>query len=118
MKGYSEFGWYKGEGQNSVIEDGAFINLGFRPRFLLVKRWNGAEGWSIMDTKRSPNNPITRRTVPDTDAAENTTATTHDFDIMANGFKIRNADGWHNADDINYVYAAFAEHPFKLARAR
>jgi hypothetical protein len=42
------------------------------------------------------------------------------MDFVANGVKIRNAsgDGSINGNGSTYIYAAFAENPFTLARAR
>ena len=45
-------------------------------------------------------------------------ATGTGVDILSNGFKLRNADSGTNASGGTYIYAAFAEHPFKTARAR
>ena len=40
------------------------------------------------------------------------------FDYYANGFKAKSALNEINTSGETYVYAAFAEHPFKTARAR
>ena len=39
-------------------------------------------------------------------------------DLLSNGFKIRGTSGEQNTSGNVYLYAAFAEHPFKTARAR
>ena len=41
-----------------------------------------------------------------------------DIDILSNGFKIKNGNASTNGSGYNYIYAAFAEMPFKYARAR
>jgi hypothetical protein len=38
--------------------------------------------------------------------------------MVANGFKIRNAQGFDNASGATYIYAAFAETPQKFSLAR
>ena len=38
-------------------------------------------------------------------------------DLLSNGFKLRGTDNSINGSH-NYIYAAFAENPFKTARAR
>ncbi len=38
--------------------------------------------------------------------------------FLSNGFKIRIDPQSINTDGQEYIYAAFAEHPFKTARAR
>ena len=41
------------------------------------------------------------------------------IDILSNGFKLKaDPSGYSNYNGWSYVYAAFAEHPFKTARAR
>jgi hypothetical protein len=40
------------------------------------------------------------------------------MDILSNGFKLRFAGGEVNASGVTYIYAAFAEAPFKFANAR
>ena len=39
-------------------------------------------------------------------------------DFLSNGFKIRNNGSFTNTNGNTYVYLAFAESPFKNARAR
>ena len=51
---------------------------------------------------------------PDLGAAESTAAT----DFLSNGFKPRTAQTLQNASGATYIYAAFAENPFKNALAR
>jgi len=48
------------------------------------------------------------------DADNNSAA---DVDRLANGFKIRDSGSPRNANGDQYIYFAFAEHPFKYARA-
>jgi ribosome-associated toxin RatA of RatAB toxin-antitoxin module len=40
------------------------------------------------------------------------------MDILSNGFKLRFATGEVNASAATYIYAAFAENPFKYGNAR
>ena len=46
--GYSKFGRYKGNGN----ADGTFVYTGFKPAFVLNKRYSTAEGWHIFDNVR------------------------------------------------------------------
>jgi hypothetical protein len=41
----------------------------------------------------------------------------YDIDFLSNGFKLRNSNGNWNTTGT-YIYAAFAENPFKTSRAR
>jgi hypothetical protein len=113
VAGYSSFGSYQGNG--SV--DGTFVFTGFRPRFILLKRYDASgHSWNIMDTARSTNNVVAATLFPDSSAAE---ASSVSMDILSNGFKFRTSSGGPNGSGMDYIYAAYAEHPFASnARAR
>jgi hypothetical protein len=40
------------------------------------------------------------------------------MDILSNGFKMRDGTAFDNGSGNVYIYAAFAENPFKYALAR
>lgn len=46
------------------------------------------------------------------------TAGEEGYDLPVDGFKIRNANDGHNGSGGTYLFAAFAESPFKTANAR
>ena len=105
-KGYSKFGSYSGNGN----ADGPFIYTGFKPQFILWKRTDSANGWIIMDTKRSPFNVVDDLVEPQSSGAEATDSSYH-VDYLSNGFKIRNTNNVFNNSSGAYVYMAFAEEP-------
>ena len=111
VAGYSAFGSYVGNGSAS---DGPFVHTGFRPKFTLVKANLAGEHWSILDSARNTFNVTNTVLRPNLSNEEGTEA----VDFLSNGFKPRNAGGEYNASGTTYLYAAFAEHPFGLARAR
>jgi hypothetical protein len=111
VAGYSAFGSYTGNGSN----DGPFIYLGFRPRFVLIKSSTGAENWWLLDSARSANNVASLYLHPNTSGAEASFAT---VDFLSNGFKLRYNGAAVNASGATLIYAAFAENPFKYANAR
>jgi hypothetical protein len=112
IPGYSKFGRYTGNGS----ADGPFVYLGFRPKFLLFKRSDSAANWYIFDTSRGTYNINAPFLFPNRTDAE--TASTI-LDVLSNGFKIRSsASADWNANGGTYIYAAFAENPFKNANAR
>ena len=113
VAGYSAFGSYTGNGS----ADGTFVYLGFRPRFVLFKRTDSTASWYIYDTSRNTFNTMNNWLSPNQSVAENT-STTWEIDIVSNGFKIRNSGAFSNANGGTYIFAAFAEHPFKNALAR
>ena len=113
VAGYSAFGSYTGNGS----ADGPFVFLGFRPRFVMLKRTDVANDWAILDTARNTFNVTTQVLFPNSSVVEGTQTTP--MDILSNGFKVRNgADNYINASGGTYVYACFAENPFKLSLAR
>ena len=117
VEGYSRFGSYTGNGST----DGTFVYLGFRPAFLLYKRTDSTGNWLIDDNKTQTFNPDSNYLLADSSDAEGDTTTNtagHVFDMLSNGFKMRNTNSARNASGANYIYIAFASAPFKYANAR
>ena len=114
VEGYSSFGSYIG----NVNADGPFVYTGFRPRFLLVKGYDIAVSWQIYDSERNTFNLVDDELYPNLTDVENNQGVTGGFDFLSNGFKVRSVDSWLNSNNNNYIYAAFAERPFKYVRAQ
>ena len=110
VAGYSAFGSYTGNGST----DGPFVFTGHRPRYVLLKRTDTTSDWVVFDTSRDPYNVAVERLYPDLSNAEGVSGNILDF--LSNGFKLRSAN-W-NVSAGTYIYAAFAENPFNIARAR
>jgi hypothetical protein len=114
VDGFSKFGSYTGNGS----ADGPFVYTGFRPAFVMVKATSvSGESWAIMDNKRLGYNVI--------NSFLQANSTTAEFsyggggsDILSNGFKLRSTSTGLNGSGITFIYMAFAENPFKTARAR
>jgi hypothetical protein len=113
IAGFSRFGSYVGNGSTN----GPFVYLGFRPKFILVKNTQALQNWRIVDTSRSTYNQTIGMLEPSSSAAEYTDSGNSDYDIVSNGFKIRNTGGMNNNNET-HIFMAFAEHPFKNANAR
>ena len=113
VAGYSAFGSYTGNGSS----DGPFIYLGFRPRFILIRRTDAAGGWKIYNTSGLNYNPI-NTTLETQDAAAEATSASFNMDWLSNGFKLRTTYGDFNTSSSTYIYMAFAETPFKNSLAR
>ena len=105
VDGYSKFGTYTGNGN----ADGTFVYTGFKPAYVLTKSVSTTTNWNILDTTRSPINPVTARLKANGADAEDTART---FDFLSNGFKLRESGTDVNQSGIVYIYMAFAEHPF------
>jgi len=108
---YSAFGSYTGNG----LDDGTFVFTGFKIAYLLIKQSSGSNAWIVWDNARQDYNVQGPYLQPQ----DTTTEGDADYvDFLSNGFKWRTTNGAMNASGATYLYAAFAEHPFKTARAR
>ena len=114
VEGYSKFGSYTGNGST----DGPFVNLGFKPTLLIVKRTDAGASWEMADSLRDPFNAVTSILQADTSGAESTFSGTTDlYDFLSNGFKLRASHADFNGSGGTFIYMAFAKSPFKTATA-
>jgi len=112
IAGYSQFGSYTGNGST----DGPFIYTGFRPRFVMIKSSSATGAWELFDTSRNTYNVAQNWLLANTSDAE--VSGTLLIDILSNGFKFRDSGSDNNTNGATYIYAAFAEVPFKFANGR
>ena len=116
VEGYSAFGGpYSGTGSGST---GAFQYCGFKPRLLMIKRTDSSTSgnWIMLDSARSPHNVVNDPLYANDAAAEY--ADKHDIvDFLSNGFKIKAANNDGNNSGGSFIWAAWAESPFKTSRA-
>lgn len=111
VEGFSAFGSYEG---NANV-NGPMINVGFEPAWVMIKNADATGSWLLFDTARDTYNAVHKLLRGQLADAEDTSTTF--LDIVSNGFKIRStSNGTNNA--VTYVYAAFAETPYKTANAR
>jgi hypothetical protein len=112
VSGFSKFGSYIGNGST----DGPFVFCGFRPRWIMIKRIDTTADWEVLDTARDLTNGMGALLNPNLSNAE---AVSGPFiDCLSNGFKLRSTNAFFNASGGTYIFAAFAENPFKYALAR
>ena len=110
-QGYSKFGKYVGNGNNS----GPYIHLGFRPAFIMTKKSDGTSGWFMQDIKRGIKNNDTNTPVLQANGSfsEATVGfTDYEIDFLSNGFKLRDNNTYVNASGSTYIFMAFAESSF------
>jgi hypothetical protein len=83
----------------------------------MIKATTNISGnWVIIDTSRLTYNQNGTALYAN---VANSEVTTVYIDTLSNGFKIRNnSTNLNNSASDTYVYACFAENPFKLALAR
>jgi len=109
--GFSSTGIYTGNGN----ANGPFVNLGFKPAWVMVKRTDATAYWAIFDNTRSPFNEMNKEVYANEPQAE---TTSYKVDFLSTGFKFRNTGNDVSTNDGVYLYLAFAESPFKYANAR
>ena len=103
IKGFSKFGKYTGNGSTN----GTFVYTGFKPAFVMTKRTNDVGPWNMKDNKRPGYNDTDDSLFADQSVVEDVRS----FDILSNGFKLRNSGTEMNGGGSTYIYMAFAEHP-------
>jgi len=114
VAGYSAFGSYTGNGST----DGPFVFLGFRPRWVMVKLSSVATtSWAIYDSSRDTYNTEQNSLFADSSTSEISNSS-NGVDFLSNGFKLRTTNATWNSNTNTFIYAAFAENPFKLSLAR
>lgn len=112
ITGFSKFSSYTGNGS----ADGPFVHCGFKPKFILLKNAGAAgNNWFIWDSSRDSANVVQTYIFPSSSSAESTDVA---VDFLSNGFKVRSSSGNYNTSSGTYIFAAFAESPFKYSRAR
>ena len=108
VKGYSKIGSYTGNGSS----DGTFVYTGFKPAFLILKRYDSTNNWYMYNNKVNPYNETDRPLKADTSESESTIFGGNELDFLSNGFKLRDTLGATNASGASYIYMCFAENPF------
>ena len=104
------------DGPYVVVDDGA---SGFRPAWIMIKRSDsGTHHWRIWDSARSVDNVVEDYLSASSSGQEYGAGVGKSLDFLASGFKIRTTDTDMNASGGTYIYLAFADKPFNLARAR
>ena len=82
----------------------------------MTKRTDTASNWCVLDTARNPYNVASDNLAPNSSSTGDTIYGYMDF--VSNGIKMRNSDGAWNASGGTYIFACFAENPFKTSLAR
>ena len=108
IKGFSKFGFYVGNNQTS----GPQVYCGFRPKWLMIKKWESAENWNakstVVDEGQVAGTSEMKRSMKFDDNSSNTNCT---ITANATGFRPTTTDGKANGDNALYLYMAFAEMP-------
>ena len=114
VDGYSKVGSFVGNGSETA---GPFVYCGFRPAYVMIKQSSGTGSWVLLDTTRSAFNVINNASLWANDSSGEGGSASY-FDMLSNGFKIRDTDSDKNDSGQTYIFLAFAEMPFKHTNAR
>ena len=107
IQGFSAMGSYEGNGN----ANGSFIFTGFRPAWIMVKRYDTTNNWILLNNKMSLyNNEEGNELYADNDQYQNP-FTDGGVDFLSNGFKCRGTNASLNASTGDYAYVAFADSP-------
>ncbi len=113
IPGFSRFGKYTGNGS----ADGPFVWCGFKPRYVLIKNVSRAgPGWLQYDSVRQTYN-VNDNIFNLADSAAEGNPGGNPIDVLSNGFKCRVAGLSINTSGEAHIFVAFAEYPFKYAKA-
>jgi len=122
VAGFSKFGSYTGNGSS----DGPFVFCGFRPRWVMIKAsTSNSRNWGLVDSTRSYANVANHTLAANRSDGESyygngesVFGSFNKIDLLSNGFKPRENATWANGSGETYIFAAYAESPFKYALAR
>ena len=113
VPGVCKVGSYIGNGSGSGTTEGAYVNTGFRPKWIMIKWVTGgslsSEGWVIKDTTRQTFNENNDADIYATFTTAESAGSTHGVDFLSNGFKVRGGGGAVNKSGAQYLYLAMAE---------
>ena len=113
IPGFSKIQTYTGNGSS----DGPMIYTGFKPAFIIFKRYDGGtENWAMMDSTRSYHNTGNHTLATNSANAESSfgggesvDGGSNKNDIISNGIKIKEASNYNNTSGANYVCIAFGQ---------
>tara|TARA_R100001510_G_scaffold23867_1_gene21000 strand:- start:46 stop:1092 length:1047 start_codon:yes stop_codon:yes gene_type:complete len=107
VDGYSKCGKYTGNNSSS----GPFIYTGFKPSFIMIKRYDATGDWRIYDTKRfsagGPNNKL-HYLRPNNATTEGSTDSGGNWDMLSNGFRFYTSESEINGGG-DYIYYAVGQ---------
>ena len=105
VEGFSKMGGYYGNAQ----ADNARIETGFKPAWIMVKRYGASGDWAIWDSTRATTNPANNNLTSNATSPE-ASAGSIPIDITSTGFTIRSSGSTVGTFEY-YIYVAFAEAP-------
>ena len=105
IAGYSKISSYVGNGSSSKPP---FIMTGHKPSFILMKRWDAADHWYIINNKTIGYNDANYGVYPNLDNNEYT-GNVYIPRIYSNGFTLNTTDPQMNASGGQYMYMSIGQ---------
>jgi hypothetical protein len=102
--GISKFGSFTGNGSST----GPFVECGFKPRLVIVKRTDAASNWFMYDTIRGTNNKLYADSVQEDNGEDGGSTTSNTILSLSTGFQMTSGNG-SNANGGTYIFMAWAE---------
>jgi hypothetical protein len=102
--GVSKFGSYTGNGSST----GPFVECGFKPRMVIVKRTDANSNWFMYDTIRGTNNKLYAEGNYDENGEDGGSTTSNTILSLSTGFQMTSGNG-SNTNGGTYIFMAWAE---------
>ena len=102
--GVSKFGTYTGNGSST----GPFIECGFKPRLVIVKRTDAASNWFMYDTIRGTNNKLYAENTGTENSEDAGSTSSNTILSLSTGFQMTSGNG-SNTNGGTYIFMAWAE---------
>jgi hypothetical protein len=102
--GISKFGSFTGNGSST----GPFVECGFKPRLVIVKRTDAASNWFMYDTIRGTNNKLYADSVQEDNGEDGGSTTSNTILSLSTGFQMTSGNG-SNTNGGTYIFMAWAE---------
>jgi len=103
--GYSQFRAYTHNGASG--DTGTFVNLGFKPSFLMIKNTSASStDWIMYDSTRSTYNSVDDCLFPNEASAE---SVNFNMTFLSNGFKLNGSGPSMGSSGNVVIYAAFGQ---------
>jgi hypothetical protein len=104
--GRQKIGKYTGYG----ALQGPYIPCGFKPKFLMIKRYDSTGNWQVVDSARNAYNEVNKAQYLNAPAAESVDAN-RGVHFIRNGFKLTKYSADWNASNAYYLYLAIGDIP-------
>ena len=102
--GVSKFGTYTGNGSST----GPFIECGFKPRLVIVKRTDATSNWFMYDTIRGTNNKLYAENTGAENSEDGGSTSSNTILSLSTGFQMTSGNG-SNTNGGTYIFMAWAE---------